>query len=159
MKRLLVALLLTGSLALQAAAPGWHEDLARAQGFARKTHRPILLNFTGSDWCGWCKRMQAETLGQKAFINYATTNLLLVELDFPENIPQTKERKEANEALKQRYDVHGFPTFVLVDADGKELGRQRGYLKGGVPAFVAKLDGWRAQAGTNAPAAAESPAK
>ena len=158
MKRLLVAFLLAGSLAILAAPLGWHEDFARAQGYARKTHRPMLLNFTGSDWCIWCKRMQAETLSQKPFIAYASTNLLLVEVDFPNSPPQTKERQEANEALKLRYNVSGFPTFVLVDAEGNELGRQVGYLKGGVPAFTKELNEWRATQSTNTPPAAPAPA-
>ncbi|HTH46704.1 MAG TPA: thioredoxin family protein [Candidatus Limnocylindria bacterium] len=144
MKRLLAALVLTGSLALLAAPPGWHDDFAKAQGFAKKTHRPMLLNFTGSDWCIWCKRMKAETLDQKPFIAYASTNLLLVEVDFPNSKPLTKEQQDANEALKQKYQVNGFPTFVLVDAEGTELGRQVGYLKGGVPAFTKEVDEWRA---------------
>ncbi len=158
MKRLLAALLLTGSLALLAATPGWHEDFTRAQGFARKTHKPMLLNFTGSDWCVWCKRMKAETLGQKAFIAYATTNLLLVEVDFPNSTPQTKEQHDANDALKERYNVNGYPTFVLVDAEGNELGRQVGYLEGGVPAFTKKLSEWRAKLPANAAPAAAAPA-
>lgn len=157
MKRLIAAFLLTGSLVILAATPGWHDNFARAQGFAKKTHRPMLLNFTGSDWCVWCKRMKAETLDQKPFIVYASTNLLLVEVDFPNDHPLPKERQDANDALKAQYDVKGFPTFILVDADGKELGRHVGYLKGGVPAFTKELDTWRATAAP-APAPTSAPA-
>lgn len=131
------------TLTLLAAPPGWHSDYARALGFARKTHKPMLLNFTGSDWWSWCKRMKLETLNQKEFISYASTNLLLVELDFPNSIPQSQAERTANEALKSRYKVEGFPTFVFVDAEGVELGRHTGYLKGGVPAFTKQLDEWR----------------
>jgi hypothetical protein len=63
--------------------------------------------------------------------------------DFPNKKPQTPEVKKQNEALKKKYDVGGFPTFVLVDADGKELGRQVGYLKGGPSAFVSKIETWK----------------
>ena len=142
MKAKLFALCIT-TLTVLAAPPGWHSDFARAQGFARKTHKPMLLNFTGSDWCSWCKRMKLETLNQKEFISYASTNLLLVELDFPNSIPQSQAERTANEALKLRYKVEGFPTFVFVDAEGVEWGRHTGYLKGGVPAFTKQLDDWR----------------
>lgn len=127
---------------LWAATPGWLVSYEQATKFALKSKRPILINFTGSDWCGWCKRMKAETLGTKEFVHFASSNLLLVELDFPNNIPQSDEMIRANAAVKSQFKVTGFPTFVLVSADGQELGRQVGYLKGGPPAMIEKLKSW-----------------
>lgn len=146
MKAKLISFCFVATLTLLAASPGWHSDFAVAQGFARKTHKPLLLNFTGSDWCIWCKRMKAETLDRKEFIGYASTNLLLVEVDFPNANPLPQAAQDANEALKSRYKIEGFPTFILVDAEGNEIGRQTGYLKGGASAFIKQVDEWRDKA-------------
>jgi thioredoxin-related protein len=157
-KRLcLPLLLLTASVAF-ATPPGWLVSYDQARKFAAKTGTPILLDFTGSDWCGWCKKMQAETLSQKPFIAFASSNLILVEVDFPQQVPQTRALQQANEALKAKFSVSGFPTFVLVDAKGNELGRQVGYLEGGVPAFTGKLKEWMAKADAAKPPVAPSPA-
>ncbi|MEN9678218.1 MAG: hypothetical protein RIS76_4114 [Verrucomicrobiota bacterium] len=129
-----------------AATPGWLTSYDQALAFSAKTGRPILVNFTGSDWCGWCIKMKSETLSKPDFIKFASTNLILVELDFPNKIPQSPALKSANEKVKQTLKVNGFPTFVLVDSKGQEAGRQVGYLKGGVPAFTEQLTEWIATA-------------
>jgi len=151
MKRLLLGLVGILGFAVLAAAPGWLASYAQAQKFAAKTKRPILINFTGSDWCGWCKRMQRETLGTREFLHFASSNLLLVELDFPNNIPQPAELRKASAAVKDQFRVDGFPTYVLVDADGRELGRQVGYLKGGPAAMTAMIEKWMGRARKAAP--------
>ena len=143
MKRLpLYLVLLLGTAALAVATPGWLSSYDQALKFAKKSKRPILLNFTGSDWCIWCKRMGKESLGTKEFIRFASTNLLLVEVDFPESSPQSQEVKEANASLQAQFGVTGFPTFILVSPEGKELGRHVDYLKGGTPAFASLLQIW-----------------
>ena len=154
MKRLLAALLLAGSTVMLAAPPVRPEryaELPKAQEIARKLQRPVLLNFIGTGWCPYCKQMKSEVLTKKGYLAYASTNLVLVDLDFPDSDPDSKSISAANRALQERYKVMIFPTFLLVDASGKELGRHEGYLKGGVPAFTQKLDGWRTKfsAGTN----------
>ena len=156
MKRLLVALLLAGTTVMLAAPPMRPEhftELPKAQESARKLQRPVLVNFIGTGWCPWCKQMKSEVLSKKAFLAYASTNLVLVDLDFPDSDPDSKAISAANRALQERYKVMIFPTFLLVDASGKELGRHEGYLKGGVPAFTQALDGWRSKfsAPTNSP--------
>jgi len=150
MKRLtlLLALLTTTCLA---GTPGWLTSYDKAREFAQKSGRPILVNFTGSDWCGWCIKMKTETLSKPEFIKFASSNLILVELDFPSKVPQTPELKAANEAIKQTLKVNGFPTYVLVNSQGQEIGRQVGYLQGGVPAFTAQLNQWIAAAKPAAP--------
>jgi len=102
----------------------------------------VLLDFTGSDWCSWCIKFDQEALSTEKFAEYAKTHLELVQLDFPNTKPQSAELKAANAALQKQYNVDGFPTYVLLNADGKELGRQVGYAKGGPEAFIAELDGF-----------------
>jgi thioredoxin-related protein len=134
-------LLLTAGVA--DAAP-WMTDLPKAQARAKTEKKMVLLDFTGSDWCGWCIKFKADVLATPEFIQYADKNLVLVELDFPGKKAQPADEKKANQALKAKYDVEGFPTLILLDADGKEIGRQRGYSKGGPKAFIAKLEKMRA---------------
>src|ERR1041384_2972358 len=141
MKKIAVGLL--GCLTLlqvQATEPQWLTDLAKAQAKAKTENKMVLLDFTGSDWCGWCIKFDKEVLATKEFKDYAAKNLVLVQLDFPNKKPQSDELKKANAALQKKYDVNGYPTFVVLDKDGKEVGRQVGYLKGGPEAFIAKLN-------------------
>jgi thioredoxin-related protein len=137
----LLLALLTGTLSALAAS-GWQTDFAAAQTSAKKDSKAILLDFTGSDWCGWCIKMKKDSLDQKAFQEFADKKLVLVEVDFPNGKKQTEAVKKQNDDLQKKYNVEGYPTFVLVDGDGKELGRHVGYLKGGPSAFVEKLEGW-----------------
>lgn len=124
------------------AATGWQTDFTAAKSAAKKDNKAILLDFTGSDWCGWCIKMKKDSLDQKAFLEFADKKLVLVEVDFPNKKKQSDAVKQQNEDLQKRYNVEGYPTFVLVDGDGKELGRHVGYLKGGPSAFVQKIEGW-----------------
>ncbi len=117
---------------------GWTEDVAQAQRIARDHDRPLLLDFTGSDWCGWCKKLDAEIFSTEQFKDYAKANLVLVAVDFPKAKPQSNAVKARNMQLAQKYRVEGFPTLVVVSADGKELGRT-GYAKGGPEPFVENL--------------------
>ena len=144
MKTALIALLF--ALSLPAFAE-WKTDFPAAKTQAQKENKVLLLDFTGSDWCGWCIKMKKETLDEKAFKDYAEKNLVLVEVDFPERKAQAAALKKANEALQKQYNVEGFPTFLLLDANGKEIGRQGGYLKGGPAAFITKIEGWKKAAG------------
>jgi len=118
----------------------WNTDYAKAVEQAKTESKPILLDFTGSDWCGWCMKMKKESLDTPVFVHYAKKNLVLVEVDFPHEKSQTAAVKKQNEELGKQYKVNGYPCFVLVDKDGKELGRQGGYLQGGPNAFIAKLN-------------------
>lgn len=115
-------------------------DYAKAVEQAGKENKVILLDFTGSDWCGWCMKMKQETLDTPAFKHYAKKNLVLVEVDFPHNKPQTDAVKKQNQELARKFKISGYPAFVLLNKEGKELGRQGGYLEGGASAFMAKLN-------------------
>jgi thiol:disulfide interchange protein len=117
-------------------------DLPAALNQARSENKLVLLDFTGSDWCGWCKKFDKDVLSTDKFAGYAKTKLVLVTLDFPSHKKLDAALKQANQKLKSRFGVNGFPTFVLLNSAGRELGRQVGYLRGGPDAFIAKLDGF-----------------
>ncbi|MGB7749479.1 MAG: thioredoxin family protein [Verrucomicrobiia bacterium] len=116
--------------------------LAAALNQARSENKMVLLDFTGSDWCGWCIKFDHDVLSTDKFTGYANSKLVLVKLDFPRHKEQDAALKQANQETKKRFGVNGFPTFVLLNSAGKELGRQVGYAKGGPDAFIAELDGF-----------------
>lgn len=113
----------------------WHDNLEAAVTIAQKEHRPILVNFTGSDWCKWCKKLNAEVFSQDEFVNYAKNNLVLVKIDFPEHIKQTPATQFYNRQLAQKYGVQGFPTIIIMNSSGKPLAIT-GYQEGGAAAYV-----------------------
>jgi len=103
------------------AAPAWMTDLPAAQVQAKKENKLVLINFTGSDWCGWCKKLQDEVFSTKEFEQYAKHNVVLVEIDFPDKKPQIQQLKTANEALQTKFQAEGYPTIVVLNKDGKEV--------------------------------------
>jgi thiol-disulfide isomerase/thioredoxin len=117
-------------------------DLPTALNQARSENKMVLLDFTGSDWCSWCIKFDHDVLSTDKFAGYAKSKLVLVKLDFPSHKKQDAALKQANQEIKQRFGVNGFPTFVLLNSAGRELGRQVGYLKGGPDAFITELDGF-----------------
>ena len=144
MKKILIALLAaTVFWQTHAAEAIWLTDLPKAQAQAKAENKIVLLDFTGSDWCGWCIKFKKDVLDTPEFAKYAKANLVLVELDFPNKKAQSDELKKTNKELQKKYEVRGFPTFLMLGADGKELGRQVGYLQGGPAKFIEKLDGFK----------------
>lgn len=134
----LVAGLLAFSLTAQ-AEPKWSTDLTAAIAQAKKEKKLVFMDFTGSDWCGWCIKLHKEVFSTPEFAEYAKKNLVLVEVDFPNKKKQTTELKAANQALQQKYKVQGYPTIIVLDGEGKKVG-QLGYMPGGPKAFTAALD-------------------
>ena len=118
----------------------WMTDFAAAQALAKKENKPMLVDFTGSDWCGWCIKLDREVFTQPAFLDYAKKNLVLVKIDFPRNIPQTDAVKKQNRQLSAKYGIEGFPTILMMKADGKIIGRT-GYQRGGAENYVKHLQG------------------
>jgi thioredoxin-related protein len=144
MKKIAIMLLACCALLkVSAAEQSWMTDLPKAQAKAKAENKMVLMDFTGSDWCGWCIKFKKEALDTPEFADYATKNLVLVEVDFPNKKPQSDELKKANKALASKYGVDGYPTFVVLSKDGKEIGRQVGYEPGGAKAFIAKLDDYK----------------
>jgi len=125
--------------AVQAAEPKWHTDLAKAKEKARAANKHILINFTGSDWCGFCIKLQKEVFSKPEFAEYAQKHLVLVEIDFPRNKEQPETLKTANRKLQKEYKVSGFPTLLLLDSQGKKVGQMVGYGGGGLDSVLSKL--------------------
>ncbi len=144
MKKSIIGLVTCCALLTAGAAElNWLTDLPKAQAKAKQDNKMVLLDFTGSDWCGWCIKFNKEVLSTPEFAEYAAKNLVLVEVDFPRKKAQSPELKKANQALSGKYRVDGYPTFVVLDKDGNEVGRQEGYAKGGPKAFIAKLESFK----------------
>ena len=122
----------------KAADPVWFTSMSQAQDAARKEKKVIFVDFTGSDWCIWCIRLHNEVLSQPAFKEYAAKNLILLLVDFPRRKVQTREQKAANNALAQKYGIKGFPTILILDANGNVLAKT-GYRRGGATAYVEHL--------------------
>jgi thioredoxin-related protein len=144
MNKIVLLSVVTGFLALGcqgvASEGDWLTDIAKAKAKAKAEKRLILVNFTGSDWCPPCKMMHSEVLTKKEFLEYAKENLVLMEADFPKRTRQSAQLRRSNQALQEQYKVRGYPTFVLLDADGKEIWRHEGPHAGGPKAFVARLE-------------------
>jgi protein disulfide-isomerase len=116
----------------------WENNLETAIQQAKKENKAVLVNFTGSDWCIWCKRLSSEVFQQEAFKNYAEESLILVMLDFPRSIEQSAETQSYNRNLAQKYSIQGFPTILIFDGDGKLVG-QTGYLPGGPEKYIENI--------------------
>jgi len=139
MKRTLTTLLIAGfSFAALAGDLQWYTDMDKAKAVAKAEGKTLLLNFTGSDWCGWCKKLDREVFSQSDFEKFANENLVLVELDFPKYKSQSKATRKANEKLLQKYGVRGFPTILLVSSQDDLLLRT-GYKAGGAEKYVSFL--------------------
>ncbi|MFM7242088.1 MAG: thioredoxin family protein, partial [Opitutia bacterium] len=119
------------------AAPTWLTDLDEAKKVAAKEKKDILVDFTGSDWCGWCIKLKKEVFDLPAF-EAATKKFVLVELDFPNKKAQSDEVKTKNRAAQQKFGITGFPTILLMDAQGEVYART-GYQAGGPEKYVAHL--------------------
>lgn len=120
------------------AGEGWLTDFEQAKAEAAGRKVPILADFAGSDWCGWCIKLDREVFSQPEFQEYAKDNVVLFLADFPNSKPQTDEVKKQNEALSHRYGIQGFPTVLLLNETGNVIGRT-GYQAGGPSAYVEHL--------------------
>ena len=118
----------------------WTTDYKKAQEQAKASHKLLLLDFTGSDWCGYCFQFDKAILSQPQFKDYANKNLILVEIDFPRRKAQSLETKKQNMELAQHYQIEGFPTLVVLDGEGKTVWRYDGLYTRGIVAFLAELD-------------------
>lgn len=116
----------------------WNDNLEKAVAVAKKEDKAILINFSGSDWCKWCKRLDAEVFSQKEFINYAKKNLVLVKIDFPQYTQQDPKVQSYNREVAQMFRVQGFPTVVVIDKNQKLAG-YTGYQEGGAGNYIKYL--------------------
>jgi thioredoxin-related protein len=136
---LLIAVGLTLISITASAESSWVTDYKKAQEDAKAGKKLMLLEFTGSDWCGWCMKLDKEVFSTPEFQNYASRNLILVKLDFPRRRPQTEALKKQNEQLAEKYGIQGFPTIIVLNGQGEKVG-ELGYMEGGPSPFLAKLE-------------------
>lgn len=142
MKKIILGILASFTLWQAGAADlNWETDVPKALAEAKAANKVVLLDFTGSDWCYWCKKLNTETFSQPEFATYSSTNLVLVEVDFPRTKVLPDDLKAANKALKEKYQIKGYPTLIVLKPDGSTLWQNVGYMEGGPAALIAKIDG------------------
>ena len=129
----LMGLGLVGTVAL--ADDVWMTDFAQAKKAAAEKNRPILADFSGSDWCGWCIKLDKEVFSQDEFKKFAADHVILFLADFPRKTELPAAMKQQNEELAAKYRIEGFPTVLLLDSKGTVLA-QTGYQPGGAAAYV-----------------------
>jgi thioredoxin-related protein len=119
--------------------PGWITSYEQGQQEAKANNKLVLLDFTGSDWCGWCILLDREVFSKPQFKEYASKNLVLVEVDFPKMKPMSDAIRAQNVRLAMQYQVQAFPTIIVLNGDGQIVG-ELGYMQGGPDAFIAVLE-------------------
>ena len=144
---LAAALLALPAAADQSAIPftgaelgAWTQDYAAATNAAATDGKPVLLDFTGSDWCGWCMLMENKVFCTQEWEDWAATNIYLVAIDFPNDTSKVPDEYQTrNRELSKQFGVREYPTFIVLDSKGQKLG-QLGADRNATPAkFIRKL--------------------
>ncbi len=120
-------------------AKGMDTDFKKALSDARASGKYIMLDFSGSDWCGWCIKLEKEVFSKDAFKDFAEKNLVCVLVDFPRKNKQTRDLKQQNRDLATKYGIRGYPTIIILSPDGELVGKS-GYLRGGSRKYVLHLN-------------------
>ncbi|MDD4933357.1 MAG: thioredoxin family protein [Methylacidiphilaceae bacterium] len=128
-----------------AESASWMTDYPKVLKEAKAQKKLVLANFTGSDWCPWCQKLQREVFSTPEFQQYAKQHLVLLEVDFPQRKPQTEALKQQNKDLADRYHVDAFPTLLLLDPEGQEVASW-GYTPGGAKPFLDRIEQLRQKA-------------
>jgi protein disulfide-isomerase len=126
-----------------AFAADWQTDYAKALEMAKSENKRVLLDFTGSDWCGPCIELKKQVFSRPDFRAYADKNLVLVEIDYPQRKKQSPELKQQNEKLSHQYgiDEKGFPTVILLGPEGKKVREFSGYDGDNTAGMIAWIEG------------------
>ena len=134
------------SLMAQVEESEWGTNLEEAYEEHKKTGKPIMANFTGSDWCGWCIRLDKAVFSQDEFQSWAEENVVLLELDFPRRTKLPEDLRLQNQNMQQAFGVRGFPTVWVFDINRDEKGNysvdalgKTGY-KPSVPEFTGAVE-------------------
>ncbi|PWH81617.1 thioredoxin family protein [Algibacter marinivivus] len=149
MKKIIFALIITTLISANSFAQEkmiWHTDINEALEIAVKENKKVMLFFTGSDWCGWCIKLQNEVFKTSDFEKWSN-DLVLVELDFPRRTPQDETIKAQNRQIQAMFKVRGYPSVYFVNPekmpDGKmnlnSLGKT-GYVRGGASKWLEVAD-------------------
>jgi protein disulfide-isomerase len=119
---------------LKCDAIEWQTDFQQATQVAKEQNKPLVLFFTGTDWCVWCKKLESEALDTREFDADAGNKFVFVKLDFPRNGAQNPQ----NDELQRRFNVRGFPSVIILDSHGNQMG-STGYKQGGGKAYADHL--------------------
>tara|TARA_B100001059_G_scaffold42450_1_gene34243 strand:- start:12327 stop:13253 length:927 start_codon:yes stop_codon:yes gene_type:complete len=131
--------ILVSSLSSFAGGEGWMHDIEAAKKKAAAENKDLFIDFTGSDWCGWCIKLNEEVFQHDPFKKGIADDFILVELDYPRDKSKlSKETIAQNEMLREKYQIQGYPTILLTDADGRPYAKT-GYQKGGPESYVKHL--------------------
>lgn len=118
---------------------GWFQSYEQAVAKAKETGKPILVDFTGSDWCGWCIKLDEEVFAKDEFKAWAEKKVVLLKLDFPRKTQLPASLEKQNDGLLEKHEVQGFPTILFLNADGEKIA-DYGYDEGGPEAWTKKAD-------------------
>lgn len=136
----------------KASMDGWEVDVNKAYEISKKTGKPIMANFTGSDWCGWCIKLKNEVFTKEEFKTWAKKNVVLLELDFPRRFQLPEDIKQQNYGLQQAFGVVGYPTIWVFNLSKTETGQynidalgKTGYVAGGPSKFQEGVEAMVAQ--------------
>ena len=130
MKKFFVCLLTVLTVSLFAQELQWQQNFDNALRLSKESGKPVFAFFTGSDWCGWCIRLDREILSKQEMKKYLNDNFILFKADFPQKNPPPADIMMKNRGLMEKYSVRGYPTIIITDASGKALGKT-GYMRGG----------------------------
>lgn len=149
MKKIIVTLILSVFISANSFSQEkltWHTDVNAALEIAIKENKKVMLFFTGSDWCGWCIKLQNEVFRTSDFEKWSN-DVILVELDFPRRTPQEETIKAQNQQLQSIFKVRGYPAVYFVNPEKMEDGRMNlnslgktGYVKGGPKKWLQVAD-------------------
>ena len=139
LKQLTFALFVALSVTPLFAKGIWETDFEKASAEAKASNKYMLLDFTGSDWCGWCVKLDNEVFSESKFKKYAKGDLVCVLVDFPRK-KLSKKQSAKNDVLAKKYRITGYPSIIILTPDGKKI-EQTGYLKGGAKEYVKHLKG------------------
>ena len=135
MKKWLMVLAAVAISAGAFASEGWETDFEKAKAKAKAENKHILIDFSGSDWCGWCVKLDKEVFSQPAFKEYAKENLVLLLVDWPQRTPDSKKVQAKSKPILEKFAVRGFPTVIILDPEGKSIAKT-GYQAGGPKPYV-----------------------
>jgi protein disulfide-isomerase len=145
MKKIIFTLFLTTLFSINSLAQErvtWHTDINKALEIAVNENKKVMLFFTGSDWCGWCIKLQNEVFKTSDFEKWSN-DMVLVELDFPKRTPQDEKIKGQNQQLQAMFKVRGYPSVYFVAPEKLPDGRMNlnnlgktGYVRGGAQKWL-----------------------
>ena len=120
---------------------GWERSINHAIDQSESSGKPIMLVFSGSDWCSYCQRLEHEVLQTPEFKTWSSNNVIKVMVDFPQYYNLSADVARQNQRLKQYFEKHlrGYPTVLMITSDGSIIGRT-GYVAGGPMAWISKAD-------------------